>query len=124
MHASSDSRYVCDIFFRVHSRKTQRRAHIVESYNPFSIAQVVFDREATCSPFPDKVISVAASQRMLHSSNSRVHFPALSSGFVRQNARSGRLHITAAIKKGKEKNVVCAKTIVAKQDTVSSHAQE
>lgn len=31
------------------------------------------------------------------------------------------MQVSAAIKKGKEKNVVCTKTIVAKQDTVSTH---
>ena len=30
--------------------------------------------------------------------------------------------MSAAIKKGKEKNVVCTKTIVAKKDTVCSHS--
>ena len=112
-----DTSVIC---FRAQSRKTQQTALLREVQNPLSITQVDLHRQATRSPIPDRSISVAACHRMLHSSNSRVQLPAPSSGAVRQNARRGRLQISAAIKKGKEKNVVCTKTIVAKQDTVSS----
>ena len=113
------------ISFRAQSRKTQRtQLPCIEVKDPFFTTEADLDRQATRSLIPDISISVAACHRMLHSSNSRVHLPAPSSGHLRKNARRGRLQVSAAIKKGKEKNVVCTKTIVAKQDTVSSHTQK
>ena len=59
---------------------------------------------------------------MLHSSSASVHFPVQHSRAQRGPLQRGRLQISAAIKKGKEKNVVCTKTIVAKQETVGLFA--
>ncbi len=55
---------------------------------------------------------------MLHSSSGSVHFPAQHSRTHRRPLQRGHLQVSAAIKKGKEKNVVCTKQIVAKQETV------
>ena len=55
---------------------------------------------------------------MLHSSHGRVHFPVNTGKADRRHVQRGRLQVSAAIKKGKAKNVVCTKTIVAKQETV------
>ena len=124
MHASSDPRYISDMFSGHRAGRHSEQLSSIEVKDPLSTIRVDLDRQANRSPIPDISISVAARHRMLHSSNSRVHLPAPSSGVVRQNARRGRLQVSAAIKKGKEKNVVCTKTIVAKQDTVSIHAQQ
>lgn len=59
---------------------------------------------------------------MLHSGTGSLHVPVHSSRADRRPLQRGRLHVSAAIKKGKEKNVVCTKTIVAKQETVRPYS--
>ena len=61
---------------------------------------------------------MAKAVKMLHSSTGRVQFPVHSSRASTKCIRRGRFQVSAAIKKGKEKNVVCTKTIVSKKDTV------
>ena len=69
-------------------------------------------------PFTQVVFCQAKALAMLHSSSGRVHFPVNTGRADRRTIQRGRLQVSAAIKKGKEKNVVCTKTIVAKQETV------
>lgn len=59
---------------------------------------------------------------MLHSSSGKVQFHVQTSRANGRRLQRGHLQVSAAIKKGKEKNIVCAKTIVAKKETVRAHS--